>query len=520
MTGKFDLYRRDLEFDGVRQALRALGRLLLAEPEAALAEVRDRILRAEGSNVQLLSAVLPEFAALLRVPPDPGDPLTAQARAQRAAVTVLRAIASHERPLVVFLDDLQWAGPTPLGVVDMLLSEEPVAGLFVVGAYRDVEATRRIRSCRCCRAGAPRRRSGTCTWRTCGRRASWRWSPTCSASTRLPRPIWRPRSTEHTSGNPYELVELLNTLRRAGALTATAAGWRWDDAAVRVRLGRSEVARSVAASVPTMPPEAQLVVEAMACLGGRAEVGVLRIATGTSAAEVDRALAPALDEGLLVVEPGERVAVRFRHDRIREAVLSGLDTERRGALQLDLARRLVAMPELYAVAAEQYLPVIDAVEDATERRQVVAMLHRAADEAGLIGDHAMVERLMSAALRLVDVDDTAARMGVHTARHAALFSLGRLEDADEEYGRIERLGGSAAERPGAAALKVWGLTYRVRMAEAIEFGVASLREFGIAVPPADVLQAELDDRFGLLYRWLDDTDPATTSRIPRSPIRR
>ena len=87
VTGKFDLYRRDLEFDGVRQALRALGRLLLAEPEAALAEVRERILRAEGSNVQLLSAVLPEFAALLRVPPDPGDPLTAQARAQRAAVT-------------------------------------------------------------------------------------------------------------------------------------------------------------------------------------------------------------------------------------------------------------------------------------------------------------------------------------------------------------------------------------------------------------------------------------------------
>jgi hypothetical protein len=44
---------------------------LLAEPEAALAGVRARILRAEGSNVQLLSAVLPEFAALLRVPPTP-----------------------------------------------------------------------------------------------------------------------------------------------------------------------------------------------------------------------------------------------------------------------------------------------------------------------------------------------------------------------------------------------------------------------------------------------------------------
>ena len=46
----------------------------------------------------------------------------------------------------------------------------------------------------------------------------------------------------HTSGNPYETVELLNALRRDGVLTAAAGGWRWDAAAVRAHLGRSEVA--------------------------------------------------------------------------------------------------------------------------------------------------------------------------------------------------------------------------------------------------------------------------------------
>ena len=45
VAGKFDQYRRDLEFDAVHQAFRALGRLLLAEPEDELAEVRERILR-------------------------------------------------------------------------------------------------------------------------------------------------------------------------------------------------------------------------------------------------------------------------------------------------------------------------------------------------------------------------------------------------------------------------------------------------------------------------------------------
>ena len=40
VAGKFDAYRRDLEFDAVNQAFRALGRLLLAEPEEELATVR------------------------------------------------------------------------------------------------------------------------------------------------------------------------------------------------------------------------------------------------------------------------------------------------------------------------------------------------------------------------------------------------------------------------------------------------------------------------------------------------
>ena len=140
VAGKFDQYRRDLEFDAVYQAFRALGRLLLAEPEDELAEVHERILDAVGANAGLLTATVPEFAALLAVPPDPGDPLTAQVRAQRNAVAVLRAVASRKRPVVVFVDDLQWAGRTPLGFVDLVLREEPIEGLLLVGAYREVDA--------------------------------------------------------------------------------------------------------------------------------------------------------------------------------------------------------------------------------------------------------------------------------------------------------------------------------------------------------------------------------------------
>ncbi|MET7392818.1 AAA family ATPase [Dactylosporangium sp. NPDC005572] len=502
VAGKFDQYRRDLEFNAVHQAFRALGRLLLAEPEDELATIRGRILEAVGPNAGLVTAVNPEFAALLAVPPDPGDPLTAQVRSQRASVQLLRAVASRKRPVVFFVDDLQWAGRAPLGLVDLLLREEPVDGLLLVGAYRegDLDAAHPLT--------APLSR--------------WREQPGVRHVRLINLPVGGTVTmvteilhvdeagaaglTEviepHTSGNPYETVELLNALRRVGVLTATAAGWHWDAASVRAHLGQSEITGPPAARLDTMPPPSRQVVEAMACLGGRTELGLLQAATATPAGVMEQRLAPALDEGLLVLEPGVHEAVRFRHDRIREVILGGVGPERLCTLRLAMARRLAAVPELFAVAAEQYLPLVDAVDDAVERHVVVGLLRRAADQAALIGDYVLVDALLTAALRLVGPDETATLVEMHTGRHAALYSLGRLEEADEEYRTIERLCTSPLERATATVVQVRSLTHRNRYTEAIGLDLESLRELGIAVPVADRLPMELDRQFEYLYRWI------------------
>jgi predicted ATPase/signal transduction histidine kinase len=508
VAGKFDEYRRDLEFDAGYQAFRALGRLLLAEPEDALAELRMRIVAAAGANAGLLTAVLPEFAALLETPPDAGDPLTAQTRVQRAELAALRAVASRERPVVLFLDDLQWAGRTPLGFVDLVLSEEPADGLLLVGAYREdeVDAAHPL--------AAPLSR-----WRNQAAVQHLRLD-------NLPGPALAAMVAEmlhadlatvaglaeaiepYTLGNPYETVELLGALRRDGLMTATAAGWRWDEAAVRAHLGRSVVATLLAARAAALPEKSRQMLEAMACLGGRAELSLLQAAAGEPADVVDQALEPAVDDGLLVEEPGARPAVRFRHDRIREAVLGRLEPRRRRIMQLGMARRLAAVPELFAAAAEQYLLVADAVADAAERRQVVALLRRAAGQATLTGDYALVDALLTAALPLIDPGDTGTLAAVHTGCHAALYCLGRFEEADEEYRTIEGLCPAALDRASATEVQVRSVTHRTRFAEALRLGLDSLRELGIAVPAADQLAAELDHQFGYLSQWLDHTEAA------------
>jgi hypothetical protein len=114
-------------------------------------------------------------------------------------------------------------------------------------------STRRIRWPRSCRGGGMRPQYGICSWRTRRSPAPSPWSPRrCTADRAAatgPAEVIEPR----TRGNPYETLDLLNALRRDGVLIATAGGWRWDEAAVRANLGRSEVAGLSAARVAAMP---------------------------------------------------------------------------------------------------------------------------------------------------------------------------------------------------------------------------------------------------------------------------
>jgi tetratricopeptide (TPR) repeat protein len=181
-----------------------------------------------------------------------------------------------------------------------------------------------------------------------------------------------------------------------------------------------------------------------------------------------------------------------------------------------MARRLAAVPELFAVAAEQYLPVVDAVVDQAERPVVVGLLRRAAGQASLTGDYSLAEALLAAAIRLIDPGETALLAEVHTGHHAALYGLGRLEEADEEYRTIERLCPRALDRADATAVQARSLTHRTRFADAIALGVGSLRELGAAVPPADRLRGEVDRQLQDVYRWLDHAE--TTAELRRAEI--
>ncbi|WP_041259039.1 diguanylate cyclase [Pseudofrankia inefficax] len=509
VAGKFDQYRRDQEYDGVRNAFRGLSRLLLAEPEAALTQLRDRLLARLGATAGLAAAVVPELGALLSVRAEPGDPMTTQARAERSALEVLRAVARPDRPLVFFIDDLQWAGRTPLGLVDQVFSgAETIEGLLLVCAYRE-DALDPSHPLTPLLAAWGAQRIRPRQLRLGG------LAPTGQAAMLTDLLNLPPASAVElaelvataTRGNPYATVELINALRHDGVLAADDGTWRWDRAALRRRRAELfDVDALLTAHVATLPPATRALLVAMACLAGQVELDLLAVAVGLSSDDVRRRLAPALAAGLVVPAAEDRESVRFYHDRVRESVLGGVSGPARRDTELALARRLARRPEFVDAAAQQYLRVADAVHAADERRGMGELFRRAAVEAVVLGDYVLAERFLTAAVPLADPADLEGLIGLRTERHAALYCQGRLDEADAEFRTICRLSACPAQRSAATAVQVMSLTNRSRGREAISLGLGQLRRLGVAVPDPAHLDEEIDRGFAEIYRWIDETD--------------
>jgi predicted ATPase/signal transduction histidine kinase len=525
VSGKFDQYRHDAPA-APAQAIHALGRLLLAEPEAELAVQRERILRALGANAALMCNG-PEFALLLGPQPDvaPAEPAQAEARLLVTAVNLLRAIVSPERPLVMLLDDLQWSGALQVRFIEAVLDAQNLPGLLLVGSYRDSEVD----------AAHPLAAALSRWNRQAQPPVQLRLAnlPAKDLSELLGEMMRLPQAQaaalahavgEHTGGNPYDTVELLNALRRDSALRPGPGGWEWDAAMLRRYVGQSAVLDLLAARIARLPPPGQTLLHAMACLGGKVHHNLLCAATGLSASALDEQLAAPLEDGLLVVEPGKDSALLMRHDRVQQAVYGSLEPARRRALHLALARRLAATPEFSTAAVQQYLPAVQDMDEPQECASVARMLHEAAVRTRRAANYAVAQRLLAGALSLLSrlptptAQDESLRAALEIDHHTVLCGLARFEEADALYRVIEGRNSPVEDWVDAACAQIGSLHNRSRPPEAVMLGLSLLRQLGLEVPD-DFAAADLEQRLAHLGQWIQQVDLGQDSR-PYSGDRR
>ncbi|NMG11674.1 serine/threonine-protein kinase, partial [Brasilonema sp. UFV-L1] len=143
ISGKFDQLKRNIPYASLIQAFQELIRQLLTESADKIAVWKAKLLEAFGSNGQVITDVIPEVERIVGVQPDVPQlgPTESQNRFNRLFQQFIHVFTKPEHPLVLFLDDLQWADLASLKLIQLLACEPNSQYLLLIGAYRDNEVS-------------------------------------------------------------------------------------------------------------------------------------------------------------------------------------------------------------------------------------------------------------------------------------------------------------------------------------------------------------------------------------------
>ncbi len=364
VSGKFNPLEQGIPYSAVVVAMRTLSRLAITEaddPEAA----RRRVLDALGSNARVIGDVIPEFGALIGAAPAPGalDPVGEKNRFHRSFILFLRALATRSSPVILHLDDLQWADRPSLDLLESFVLSRELENVSLVGSYRDNEV----------REGHPLRAmldrvEASAQARSRTRRFVLKELDE-GGITQLVADATRRKTSEvrelaeflyaKTRGNPFYATRLLQSLYDKGCffLDRDRMSWYWSIDTVKSLAYGDNVVDFLVEGFSSLSPNALLTLKLASCVGSRFELSVL-YALAPPDADVPAALWTLMEKWLVMpvgngfrlmdmdksslLDSAVSVEFAFQHDRIRQAAYGLVGDDERESLHLKVGMALLS----------------------------------------------------------------------------------------------------------------------------------------------------------------------------------
>jgi predicted ATPase len=512
IAGKCDQLARDIPYRALIQAFQQLVQRLLAEGEERLHVWRTRLALALGANGGVLAEVVPEIALILG-PQPPVSPLgftEAQNRFVMVLQNFLSVLATPEHPLVVFLDDLQWADTATLQLLPPLLTNPDLRSVLIIGAYRDqeVNADHALRKAQAALAEA-------------GAQLYHLTVPPLELAdlTHLVRDTLhgdlaeaRPLAAllqRKTDGNPFFVIQFLKTLQQHGCFTFDAERrcWTYDIDVIATAPITDNVVELMSHKLQQLPPRTQRTVPLAACVGHCCDLHTLAIISEQTPEATAADLQPAIDAGLLLLTgdtaAGSAATFTFLHDRVQQAAYAQIADEHKQSVHLQVGRLLLVQWDR-AGAPEQVFDIVRHLNIASTRITDPAERLDLARLNLLAGQRAKSSTAYAAALGYFQTGVALLHNVPWEAHYPLLFAL-HCEAAQCEYlcgdfDRAERafdwLLGQARSRLDQATiftLKILQYEHTSRYTDAIRTGRDGLALFGITFPDLpEERQAALD----------------------------
>lgn len=389
------------------------------------------------------------------------------------AVTKLLANASRRRPLLLFLEDLQWADEVSLRLLEFVVRNTLDERLLCIGSYRSEEFERGGR--------LPATVLELSRTRPLGQLEVGPLSEagvaTLLASALGTEQVAAPLTAlvhERTGGNPLFVDELAWALKNAGRIRVEGGRATLTEGPVQLP---QTVQPLIERRVRSLSPGARELLRTASVLGARFDAGTLEAVAGLPRPEFLDSVEEALRAGILRERPAEAGAsLTFADARLCEHLYTTVSFLRRRALHSDIARAL----EASGASADQLAYHYDRARQPAE-----ASVHfeRAGDEALALGDyHRATERFARGLADCPEREREARRrLGVKLGR--SLQEVGRYPEALEALLEARR----AVDRPADdVPIAVWLSAVRLRQGRFDESRAemeSALRTLGEATTP-------------------------------------
>lgn len=379
ISGKSDQYNREMPFSGFIQAITDFTEQLLPEPDEAIAEWKTQIMAALGSNARVLTDAIPQLELIIGSQPEVPQllPEETKARFGRVIQQFLGVLAQKSHPLTLFLDDLQWADPGTLFLLETLVCDPDQKFLYAIGAYRHNEVGEN--------------HPLALTLENIEKKTAFR---SIELAPLEPEHIYfyisdivqrsKNEVTElgdlvylKTQGNPFFLSQFLQSLHTEGHLVFNADKhyWEWDLENIRELDFTDNVVELMLGKLRKLPDSTQDMIKFAAAIGNRFDLSILAGITQQDLDTAQQLLMPAVTHRLilpendyfqilgdsgaesLVNEPGASVQLRFLHDRVHEAAYSLLTEAEREQTHLKIGRQLLG-PGLEEGSSDRIFEVV------------------------------------------------------------------------------------------------------------------------------------------------------------------
>ncbi|MCP4150061.1 MAG: AAA family ATPase [bacterium] len=335
LSGKYEQFERYIPYHGIIRAFSGFIRQLLGERESKLKMWRNKLLDIVGANGQVVIDFLPRMELIIgRQPEVPTlPPMETQRRLHTVFRDLLSVFAQKEHPLVLFLDDLQWADQADLQLLEVLLKDQNLKYLLFIGSYRDQTN------------GKPKSPDSD-SWKKSWKEVRLQPLDTPTIGRILAETMYRPIGetkelaqlvSQKTHGNPFFIHEFLNKLQSDNLLEFRGK-WSWDISKIQQADITDNVADLMAGKLKKLAPETQQLLKIAACLEASFPFELLAQVAGKPAIDSFDLLKEAIDDGILL-KIGQRG--KFSHDKVQEAVYSSLNDIEKKELHLKIGQTLM-----------------------------------------------------------------------------------------------------------------------------------------------------------------------------------